>query len=175
MNGYLILGLVFGIGGIVLVIALIVIAVLFIIGLFQGWNKGKRRRQANAEAQRRRHGGKTVLEWPWPRATGGPDPEFGALLEEFPKKGGGSARFYETGLVLDGKRVPYDTLTDLYFDEGSPERGKDLKEALQNSAVLWLYRKGGFHRTLGIRDFVYGFDHADCVHIKDGLGFRDDD
>lgn len=174
MNSALIIGLVFGILGIVLVIFLFVVAILFIVSLFKGWNKQSRRRQANAEAQRQRHGGKTVLEWPWPRAVGGPDPEFGQLLEEFPKKGGGSARFYETGLVLDGKRVSYDSLSDVFFDEGSPERGKDLKEALQNSAVLWLYRKGGFHRTLGIRDFVYGFDHADCIHIKEGLGFRDD-
>ena len=148
MNFYLILGLVFGILGIVLMVFLVIISVLFIIGLFQGWNKSSKQRQANAEA--------------------------GALLEEFPKKGGGSARFYETGLVLDVKRVPYDTLTDVFFDEGSPERGADLKEAIQNSAVLWLYRKGGFHRTLGVRDFVYGFDHEDCRHIKDGLGFRDD-
>ena len=174
MNFYLILGLVFGILGIVLMVFLVIISVLFIIGLFQGWNKSSKQRQANAEAQRRRHGGKTVLEWPWPRAIGSTDPEYGALLEEFPKKGGGSARFYETGLVLDVKRVPYDTLTDVFFDEGSPERGADLKEAIQNSAVLWLYRKGGFHRTLGVRDFVYGFDHEDCRHIKDGLGFRDD-
>lgn len=174
MNSALIIGLVFGILGIVLVIFLFVVAILFIVSLFKGWNKQSRRRQANAETQRQRHGGKTVLEWPWPRAIGEPDPEFGALLEEFPKKGGGSARFYETGLVLDGKRVSYDSLSDVFFDEGSPERGKDLKEALQNSAVLWLYRKGGFHRTLGIRDFVYGFDHADCIHIKEGLGFRDD-
>lgn len=173
MDFYLILGLVFGILGIVLVIFLVIVSVLFIIGLLRGWNKSSSRRQANAEAQRQRHGGRTVLEWPWPRAPGGPDPEFGALLEEFPKKGGGSARFYETGLVLDGKRVPYDSLTDVFFDGGSPERGADLKEAIQNSAVLWLYRKGGFHRTLGVRDFVYGFDHEDCRHIKDGLGFRD--
>lgn len=174
MDPYLILGLVFGILGIVLVVFLVIVAVLFIIGLFQGWNKNSKKRQANAEAQRRRHGGKTVLEWPWPRVTGEPDTEFGELLEEFPKKGGGSARFYETGLVLDGNRVPYDTLSDVFFDEGSAERGHDLKEAIQNSAVLWLYRKGGFHRTLGIRDFVYGFDHEDCRHIQDGLGFRDE-
>ncbi len=174
MDPYLILGLVFGIFGIILVVVLTIVAILFIIGLLQGWKRGSKRRQANAEAQRQRHGGRTVLEWPWPRADGTPDPEFGELLEEFPKKGGGSARFYETGLVLDGKRVPYDTISDVFFDEGHEERGKDLKEAIQNSAVLWLYRKGGFHRTLGIRDFVYGFHHADCEHIRDGLGFRDE-
>ena len=170
MNSALVLGVVFGVLGIVVVIALIIISVLFIIGLFQGWKKQSGERCRNAEAQRQRHGGKTVLEWPWPRAACSPDAEFGELLEEFPRKGGGSARFYELGLVLNGKRVPYDTLRDIYFDEGHEERGKDLKEALQNSAVLWLYRKRG--RTLAIRDFVYGFNHEDCRHIRDGLGFR---
>ena len=171
-NSALTIGVVFGVLGIELVIFLVIISVVFIIALFWGWNKQSGERRASAEAQRQRHGGKTVLEWPWPRAVGPADPEFGALLEEFPKKGGGSARFYETGLVLNRKRVPYDTLKDVYFDEGAEERGKDLKEALQNSAVLWFYRKGFFQRTLAVRDFVYGFDHADCRHIRDGLGFR---
>lgn len=172
MNPHLILGLVFGILGIVVMIGLVILCVVFIIWLFHGWKKQSGQRGANAEAQRRRHGGKTVLEWPWPKAIGEPDEEFGELLEEFPKKGGGSARFYETGLVLNGKRVPYDALKDVFFDEGSRERGHDLKEAIQNSAVLWLYRKHG--STLAIHDFQYGFDHADCRHIKDGLGFRDE-
>ena len=172
MNSALIIGVVFGILGIALVILLPIVAIVFIIALFRGWKKQSGERRASAEAQRQRHGGQTVLEWPWPRAAGAPDAEFGDLLEEFPKKGGGSARFYERGCVLNGKRVPYDDLKDVYFDEGSPERGADLKEALQNSAVLWLYRKGTFQRTLPIRDFVYGFDHADCRHIRDGLGFR---
>lgn len=171
MNSALIIGVVFGILGIAVVIGLAIICVAFIVGLFQGWKKQSGERGANAEEQRRRHGGRTVLEWPWPRAIGSPDPEFGALLEEFPRKGGGSARFYEYGLDLNGKRVPYDTLRDVFFDEGSQERGRDLKEALQNSAVLWLYRKNG-RKTLAIRDFVYGFDHEDCRHIRDGLGFR---
>ena len=170
MDPYLVLGLVFGIFGIVLVIALVIISVVFIIGMFQGWNKQSRERGANAEAQRQRHGGRTVLEWPWPRVSGPADPEFGELLEEFPRKGGGSARFFERGCVLNGKRVPYDTLRDVFFDPGKEERGHDLKEAIQNSAVLWLYRKKG--RTLAIRDFQYGFYHADCEHIRDGLGFR---
>ena len=170
MDSALIIGVVFGVLGIVVVIALVIIAVLFIIGLLQGWKKQSGERRANAEAQRQRHGGKTVLEWEGPRAPGDADPEFGPLLEEFPRKGGGSARFYELGLVLNGTRVPYDMLKDIFFDEGSEERGHDLKEAIQNSAVLWLYRKRG--HTLAIRDFQYGFDHEDCRKIRDGLGFR---
>ena len=54
MNSALIIGVVFGILGIVLMVFLVIVAVVFIIGLFQGWKKGSRRRQANAEAQRRR-------------------------------------------------------------------------------------------------------------------------
>ncbi len=60
MNFYLILGLVFGILGIVLMVFLVIISVLFIIGLFQGWNKSSKQRQANAEAQRRRS---TAAAW----------------------------------------------------------------------------------------------------------------
>lgn len=169
MNSALIIGLVFGILGILLMIGLAVGAVAFIVWFVRSWDKEKRRRQAGAEAQRRRHGGRTVLEWTGPRDQGPPDGEFGELLAELPKRGGGSARFYELGLVLDQTRVPYDALSDVFFDPGDAERGKDLKEAIQNSAVLWLYRKKG--HTLGIRDFQYGFDHQTMENIQRGLGF----
>ena len=53
---------------------------------------------------------------------------------------------------------------------GEPDPEFDLKEAIQNSAVLWLYRKKG--RTLAIRDFQYGFDHDAVQAIQNGLGFR---
>lgn len=43
-------------------------------------------RPASAEAQRQRHGGQSVLEWDGPKAEGAPDPEFGELLVEIPKK-----------------------------------------------------------------------------------------
>ena len=173
MNPYLVLGLVFGILGIAVMIALVVGCTAFLIWFTRSWNKAKKHRQDNAALQRQRHSGQTVLEWDGPRAVGEPDPAFGSLLEEFPRKGGGSARFYERGLVLNRKRVPYDSLSDVVFYPGEAERGKDLKEAIQNSAVLWLYRKG-LRRTLGIRDFQYGFDHASCEKIRDGLGFRND-
>ena len=88
MNSALIIGVVFGILGIALVVLLPIVAIVFIIALFRGWNKQSGERRANAEAQRQRHGGQTVLEWSWPRAPGAPDAEFGDLLEEFPKKGG---------------------------------------------------------------------------------------
>ena len=172
MDSALILGLVFGILGIVLMIALVVGSIAFMIWFVKSWNKEKRRRQAHAEAQRQRHGGRTVLEWGGPRDQGAPDGEFGALLVELPKRGGGSARFYELGLVLDQKRVPYDALEDVFFNPGDEERGKDLKEAIQNSAVLWLYRKRG--HTLAIRDFMYGFDHPTMENIQRGLGFTVD-
>ena len=173
MDFYLILGLVFGILGIVLMIALVIGCGAFIIWFIRSWDKAKKQRQVNAETQRRQHNGQSVLEWVGPRAIGNPDPEFGPLVEEFPRKGGGSARFYERGLVLYQKRVPYGSLSDIFFDPGEAEQGKDLKEAIQNSAVLWLYRKG-LHRTLAIRDFQYGFDHSSCEKIRDGLGFRND-
>lgn len=169
MSSALIIGLVFGILGILLMIALVVGAIAFIIWFVKSWDKEKRRRQVNAEAQRQRHGGRTVLEWTGPRDQGPPDAEFGELLVELPKRGGGSARFYELGLILDQKRVSYDGLSDVFFNPGDAERGTDLKEAIQNSAVLWLYRKRG--QALGIRDFIYGFDHETMENIQRGLGF----
>ena len=62
MNSALIIGVVFGILGIALVILLPIVAIVFIIALFRGWNKQSGERRASAEAQRQRHGGQTVLE-----------------------------------------------------------------------------------------------------------------
>ena len=75
MSPHFILGLVFSILGTVVMLTLVIFAVLFIIGLFRGWKRDSGRRQASAETQRRRHGGRTVLERPWPRVSGDPDPE----------------------------------------------------------------------------------------------------
>ena len=170
MNIHFVLGCIGAGIGILLMIGLLALAIWFIAWFLMSWNRAKRARQTAAEAQRQRHGGQTVLEWNRLKAAGEPDPEFGELLELFPRKGGGEARFFERGLDLNGKRVPYDSLADVFFDPGSEERGKDLKEAIQNSAVLWLYRKKG--STLAIRDFQYGFDHDAVQAIQNGLGFR---
>nr|WP_325243380.1 hypothetical protein [uncultured Oscillibacter sp.] len=98
------------------------------------------------------------------------DSEFGPLLVEISKKlGGGSARFYERGLVLGSKRVSYDSLKDAAFIPGSGG-GFTPKQKLRNSSVLWLYRKKG--STIGIRDLSCRFDKQTMEAIPTGLGFR---
>ena len=44
------------------------------------FNEGRRIRQKNAEEQRQRHGGESVLEWVGPYAVGEPDAVFGRLV-----------------------------------------------------------------------------------------------
>lgn len=90
---------------------------------------------------------------------------------EIPKKSGsGGAKFYERGFVLGNKRVSYDNLKDVVFFPGNPGRAFTLKRKIQNSAVLWLYRKKG--STIGIRDFGYRFDSQTMENIQKGLGFQ---
>lgn len=151
-------------------LAAIVFIVVFSVLYMKAWNQGKAKRQAAAEAQSLRHGGQYVLEWDGSRAQGAGDGEFGALLVEIPKKSGrDSAKFYETGLVLGSKRVPYSNLKDVVFIPGSGKKGFTMKQRLRNSAVLWLYRKKG--STIGIRDLSYRFDNETMEKIRKGLGF----
>ncbi len=146
-------------------------AVILMVSFLRAWNASQRSRQAQAEEQRRRHGGQTVLEWNGPKAQGAADPEFGELMVEIPKKSGSTgALFYQRGLVLNGRRTSYENLKDVVYHPGVPGRAWTLKQRVRNSAVLWLYRKKGF--TIGIRDFSYRFDDATMQAIQDGLGFK---
>lgn len=148
----------------------IVFIVWFSVSVTKGWNKQAAQRRAGAEAQAARHGGQFVLEWNGPRAQGAADGEFGPLLVELPKKlGKDCARFYERGLVLGGKRVPYDGLKDVVFIPGIGG-GITPAQKMRNSSVLWLYRKKG--STIGIRDMSYRFDKQTMEDIQTGLGFR---
>lgn len=153
------------------IIVLAVIIVVMIVTLCRIWNKGKQGRQAEAEAQRARHGGQTVLEWDGPKAQGAADPEFGELLVEIPKKSGAvGVQFYRLGLIMNGKRTSYENLKDVVYIPGTPGLALTVKQKLRNSAVLWLYRKKG--STIGIRDLNYRFDDATMQAIQTGLGFR---
>lgn len=82
-----------------------------------------------------------------------------------------TARFYEGG--LGGKRAPYDNLKDVVFLPGTPGRGYTLKRKLQNSAVLWLYRKKD--SAIGIRNLSCRFDPQTTEALQAGLGFRPED
>ena len=155
---------------IVIILLFIAFLVWMCAAITRAWNKGASRRRTGAEAQAARHGGQYVLEWDGPKAQGAADGEFGPLLVEISKKlGGGSARFYERGLVLGSKRVSYDSLKDAAFIPGSGG-GFTPKQKLRNSSVLWLYRKKG--STIGIRDMSYRFDRQTMEAIQTGLGFR---
>lgn len=152
---------------------LIIIAggIILVVSFLRGWNASQRKRQAQADEQRGRHGGQAVLEWSGPKAQGAADPEFGELLVEIPKKSGGAgALFYQRGLVLNGKRTSYENLKDVVYHPGTPGGAWTLKQKVRDSAVLWLYRKKG--STIGIRDFSYRFDDATMQAIQAGLGFK---
>lgn len=156
-------------------IGLIVFAVLsvaIVVGICRVWSKGMNERQAGAEAQRARNGGKAVLEWNGPKAQGPADQEFGELLVDIPKKSGASGvQFYRLGLVMNGKRTSYENLKDVVYIPGNPGAiSITPKQKLRNSAILWLYRKKG--STIGIRDLSYRFDGATMESIQTGLGFR---
>lgn len=156
-------------GGIIIIL-FIAFLIWMSVAITKAWNKGQRQRLAGAEAQAKRHGGQYVLEWDGPKAQGAPDSEFGPLVVEVPKKhGSDSAKFFERGLVLGGKRVPYSNLKDVVFIPGRGQKGFTIKQKLRNSAVLWLYRKKG--STIGIRDLNYRFDGQTMQNIQKGLGF----
>ena len=78
-------------------IVLVVLMVIITVGITRTWNKGMNSRQAGAEAQRARNGGKTVLEWKGPKAQGVADQEFGELLVEIPKKSGAARQPFPKG------------------------------------------------------------------------------
>jgi len=151
---------------------LTVIAALiaFFVLYCKAFYAGRARRQENVEQQRRRNGGEYRLEWDGPLAQGAEDPEFGRLVVIIPKKRGtGGAAFHETGLVLDGKRLPYSEVKDIVYMPGRPGKKYTLKAAARDSAVMWIYRKKG--STIGIRDFSYQFDNQTMEKIKKGLGY----
>ncbi len=155
---------------VIMFILIIVFIIWMCVALTKAWNKGAARRRQGAEAQSLRHGGRYVLEWVGPRAQGAADSEFGALLVDIPKKSGGDgAKFFERGVSVGSKRVPYGDLKDVVFVPGDGQKGFTPKQKMRNSAVLWLYRKKG--STIGIRDLTYRFDAQTMTAIQKGLGF----
>lgn len=159
---------------VIMFILIIAFIVWMCVAMTKAWNKGAAQRRQGAEAQSQRHGGQYVLEWDGPTAQGAADPEFGALLVEIPKKSGGEgARFFERGVSVGSKRVPYENLKDVVFIPGDDQKGFTMKQKLRNSAVLWLYRKKG--STIGIRGLTYRFDGQTMTAIQKGLGFLPED
>ncbi|MBD5497500.1 MAG: hypothetical protein HDR11_07010 [Lachnospiraceae bacterium] len=154
------------------ILALLIFAggAALIIWYLKAFYADRAERQKKAEEHQNRHGGECVLEWSGSFADGAADTEFGRLVVEIPKKSGnGAALFYEKGLVLGNKRLPYGEIKDVLYAASTPDKKYTLKQAVRDMAVLWIYPKKG--ATIGIRELNYQFDNETMENIKKGLGF----
>ena len=154
---------------VILVLLLFVGGAALIIWYIRAFYAQRNERQKKAEEQQYRHGGESVLEWEGPRAEGAADAEFGALVVEIPKHNGGAARFYERGLALENKRLPYSEIKDVVLAEATEAKKHTLKQAVRDMGVLWIYPKKGV--AIGLREMSYQFDNEIMGKIKAGLGF----
>lgn len=144
--------------------------IFLIVWYLKAFYADRRERQSKAEERQMRHGGECVLEWNGNFADGMPDAEFGRLVVRIPKRrGDGAALFYEKGLVLEKKRLPYSEIKDVLYAASTPDKKYTLKQAVMDMAVLWIYPKTG--HTIGIRAINYEFDNETMEEIKKGLGF----
>ena len=154
--------------GAFLIFIIIIFGVVAAVSLLSAKKASRRGRTAGAEEQRQRHGGQSVLEWNGPKAEGAPDPEFGELLVEIPKKSGGSARFYLRGVIVEDKRLPYDSLRDVTFAERTPGA---LLQTPKTAAVMWLVPLNGMGKPVSLFSMHYQYEDATMQAIRAGLGF----
>lgn len=146
---------------------------VFAVWYFKAFYAARREKQKNAEAQRVRHGGESVLEWSGSYANGAPDREYGRLVVMIPKKrGDGGAYFYEKGLVLENKRLPYSEIKDIVYMDASEEPKISLKQLTRDTGVMWIYPQKGM--AIGLRGLTYRLDNETMENIKKGLGFCPD-
>ena len=85
------------------------------------------------------------------------------------KRGDGAALFYEKGLVLEKRRLPYSEIKDVLLEAATENKKYTLKQAVRDMGVLWIYPKKG--TTIGLREMSYQFDNEIMEKIKQGLGF----
>ncbi len=157
------------ISGIVFILILVGGAAI-IIWYLKSFYAERANRAEKAEEHRSKHGGEYILEWNGNLASGAPDAEFGKLVVEVSKKrGDGAAHFYEKGLVLEKKRLPYSEIKDVIFVAATTDTKFTLKQAARDMGVLWIYPKKG--ATIGLREMSYQFDNEIMEKIKQGLGF----
>ena len=154
-----------------------IIFILFLVGgvalivwYLKSFYAERANRVKKAEEHRSKHGGECILEWSGSLPSSAPDAEFGKLVVEIPKKRGeGAACFYEKGLVMEKKRLPYSEIKDVLFVAATPGKKFTLKQAARDLGVLWIYPKKG--STIGLREISYQFDNEIMERIKQGLGF----
>ncbi len=128
------------------------------------------KRQRGAEEHLLRHGGERVLEWNGEAPPGEADAEYGTLLVEVAaKRGGENARFYEKGLAVGKRRMPYSDIRDVVYAAGTPGKKYTAKAAVRDAAVLWIYPKKGM--AFSISELNYALDDQVMENIKKGLGF----
>lgn len=153
-----------------IVILFVVGGIALIVWYLKSFYAERANRAKKAEEHRSKHGGECILEWSGNLADGEPDAEFGKLVVEVPKKrGNGAARFYEKGLVLENKRLPYSQIKDVLFVAATPGNKYTLKQAARDMGVLWIYPQKG--AAIGLREMNYQFDNEIMEKIKQGLGF----
>lgn len=144
--------------------------IVFIVWYLKAFSASRSKNQKKAEEQRKRHGGESVLEWSGSFANGEPDTEFGRLVVVIPKKrGDDAARFYEKGLVVNNKRLPYSEIKNIGYSASSSEKKYTLKQLVRDSGVMWIYPQKG--SVIGIREMSYQFHNETMENIKKGLGF----
>ncbi len=144
--------------------------IVFLILYLKSFYSAQAKKQKQAEELRQRHGGESVLEWSGSYAEGEPDGEFGRLVVVIPKKlGEGSARFYEKGMVVDKKRLPYSQLKNIVYAGDSGGAKLTAKQAVRDSAVMWIYPQKG--SAFGIRGLTYRMEDQVMRDIQKGLGF----
>lgn len=154
----------------IIFLLLVIGSVAFCVWYFKAFYAERAERQKRSEEQQRRNGGECILEWSGSLPDGEPDAEFGKLVVEIPqKRGGGVARFYEKGLVLENRRLPYSEIKDVLCVESEPGKKYTAKQAVRDMGVLWIYPKKG--TTIGLREMTYQFDNELMKQIKRGLGF----
>lgn len=154
--------------GAFLIFIILIFAIVIAVSCLAARKKSAEGRPAGAEAQRQRHGGQSVLEWDGPKAEGAPDPEFGELLVEIPKKSGGSARFYLRGVIVEDKRLSYENLRDVTFAERT--KGA-LVQTPKTAAVMWLFPMKGMGKPISLFSMHYQYEDAAMQAIRRGLGF----
>lgn len=154
----------------IIFILILVGGIALIIWYLKSFYAERAEREKKAEEHRNKHGGECILEWNGNFADGAPDAEFGKLVVEVPKKRGNeAARFYEKGLVLDNKRLPYSQIKDILFAAATSDKKLTLKQATGDMGVLWIYPQKG--APIGLREMSYQFDNQIMEKIKQGLGF----
>lgn len=146
--------------------------IVFIVWYLKAFYSARAEKQKKAEEQRARHGGESVLEWSGSYAKGDPDHEFGQLIVMVSKKRGvGGACFYEKGLAIEDRRLPYSEIKDIVYLDAAEGKKATLKAAVRDTGVMWIYpQKGG---AIGLRGLTYQLDNETMENIKKGLGFTE--